>query len=65
MPAASDLLKKEMSRKQFLASIGVAIVALIGIPTILKAFGPSSESPGITSDSYGGHTESAQYRTLK
>jgi hypothetical protein len=54
-----------MSRKQFLASIGVAIVALIGIPTILKAFGPSSESPGITSDSYGGHTESAQYRTLK
>lgn len=61
----NQLLQKQMTRRQFLVSIGVAAIALIGIPQILRSFGATSDTPGTDSSSYGGHADSAQYRTLR
>jgi len=60
----SDLLQKEMDRKDFLKHMGVAAVALIGVPAVIKALTQATDSStrspstknslGYGSSAYGG-----------
>lgn len=56
----NTLLEKEMDRKDFLKHIGVASIALIGLPTIIKSISSvgttpqPSKSQGYGSSAYGG-----------
>jgi hypothetical protein len=57
-----NITTRPMSRKDFLASIGAAILAMIGVSAILKSFDMrgtnSSQGSGYGSSSYGGGKES-------
>jgi hypothetical protein len=63
--AFKRMLEAEMSRKQFLVNVGTALIALVGISTILKSFGLQEGQSGTpTSSSYGGHQDDSQFRKL-
>ncbi len=54
----SDLLHKKMSRKEFLATLGLGLVSILGFSNLLKMLdgGKSTkiQSGGYGSSSYGG-----------
>lgn len=57
LKVVDDLLEKEMDRKQFLAHAGAAVLAVVGISSVLKSLkGISHESAsnGYGSSTYGG-----------
>jgi hypothetical protein len=61
----SDLLEKEMDRKDFLKHVGVAMVALTGISAIFKTllYQPTSHTSGQkTSAGYGAYAYGGQSR---
>lgn len=39
-----ELLQKEMTRKEFMAHLGLALLALIGLPGVLGIFAKSAAS---------------------
>jgi hypothetical protein len=53
----NELLQKEMSRKDFLATIGFGIASVFGLGTLLRLLGHRDQlsSSGYGSSSYGGH----------
>lgn len=52
----NELLQKEMSRKEFLATLGFGVASVFGLGTILRLLGHnSSASMGYGSSSYGGN----------
>jgi hypothetical protein len=59
------MLETEMSRRRFLTNVGVAAVALVGIPAILKAFGLQETSGAGSTPSYGGREDAQAFRSLK
>ena len=67
----NDLLQQEMDRKDFLKHMGVAAVALIGVPAVIKALSQSAAQPsaqsaknmGYGSSAYGGSTSSLKKDT--
>ncbi len=53
------LLHKEMSRKEFLATVGFGLATLVGLSTLLQLLGkqnPWRTSQGYGSSSYGGNS---------
>lgn len=58
--AVDQALKKPMNRRDFLAHIGVAMLAIIGVPTILHSLGlhdsgqPQANHVAESGGSYGG-----------
>lgn len=64
----NDLLQKEMDRKDFLKHMGVAAVALIGVPAVIKALSQSStqssaqstKNMGYGLSAYGGSLSSSK-----
>lgn len=56
----NDILQKEMDRKDFLRHVGIATVAVVGIPAIIKALNQIGDRPtlpknlGYGSSVYGG-----------
>jgi hypothetical protein len=53
----SDISSRNMSRREFLASAGAAVLAIVGISTFLRAFDHSTnrqQSQGYGSSAYGG-----------
>lgn len=62
----SELLAKEMDRKDFLKHVGIAIIALTGVTGVinvlsgqqrLTGFGKSNVSQGYGSSPYGGNKQ--------
>jgi hypothetical protein len=55
----NQMLSKQMSRKQFLANTGAAVVTMVGVSTVLKSFGLQQEeaTKGYGSSTYGGAKE--------
>jgi hypothetical protein len=50
-----QLLQKEMSRKEFLGTVGFGVASVFGLGTVLKLLGHKNNSPlGYGSSSYGG-----------
>lgn len=51
-----QILQTEMSRKDFLATLGFGVASVFGLGTILRLLGHSqqSQSSGYGSSSYGG-----------
>jgi len=50
----NDLLYKEMSRREFLATLGVGLASVMGLSAILKYVGPKPEThPRHSAGSYG------------
>lgn len=64
MRKISDLLHKEMSRKEFLATLGFGIATVAGFSTVLKMMGKDNpwqrdnQSVGYGSGAYGGTPKS-------
>jgi uncharacterized membrane protein len=59
----SDISSRNMSRREFLASAGAAVLAIVGISTFLRAFDHSTnrqQSQGYGSSAYGGGESSAR-----
>lgn len=62
----NQLMQKEMTRKQFLVTIGIAIIAIFGFGNILKLLGKDLsnhslvEPAGAISPSYGGSKKSGR-----
>jgi hypothetical protein len=54
-----DLMQKEMSRKEFLATLGFGVASIFGLATILRMLGkgPQQSGRGYGSSSYGGSKE--------
>jgi hypothetical protein len=53
----TSLTKREMTRKEFLASAGAAALAVVGVSTVLKALDQTtnrSASQGYGASAYGG-----------
>lgn len=50
-----ELLQKEMTRKEFLATVGFGIASIFGLSTILHMLGskPNHVSQGYGSNTYG------------
>lgn len=49
-----DLLEKKVSRREFLAYIGAAILAVTGITALLKTLGQQKSKIGYGGGPYGG-----------
>ncbi|MDB5164546.1 MAG: hypothetical protein JWL89_172 [Candidatus Saccharibacteria bacterium] len=59
----NELLQKEMSRKEFLGTVGFGIASVFGLGTVLKLMGhKGSSSFGYGSSSYGGNSSSLNKR---
>jgi hypothetical protein len=58
MQLFDDLMKKELDRKEFLAHLGLGVVALVGLSGVAKQVFPQASSTrskgGYGSSSYGG-----------
>lgn len=57
----NDLLSKEMSRKEFLSTVGLGIISIIGFSSLIKLLDGKtykSQSAGYGSSSYGGQKTS-------
>jgi hypothetical protein len=60
------ILAKEMSRKEFLATVGLGLTAAAGLTSIVNIFGGGRQAgtmqvdSGYGSSAYGGYTKSAQ-----
>jgi len=52
-----ELMQKEMSRKEFLATIGFGVASIFGLSTILHMLGkgPKQADHGYGASSYGGN----------
>ena len=64
MQHLNNLMQKEMSRKEFLATIGLGVASIFGFSAILKMlFGKGEQnqtsSAGYGSSAYGGQKRSA------
>lgn len=61
-----DILDKEMNRKDFLRYVGIALVSLIGLPSVISALQHLGSAPGGSSvgrsTSYGGSTPPLQVK---
>lgn len=58
----SSLMQKEMTRKQFLTTMGFGVVSIFGFSTVVqiltgKSFSPQYASKGYGSTAYGGRSE--------
>lgn len=56
------LMKKEMSRKEFLATVGVGVASIFGFSLILKLLGSQhhgSSTMGYGASAYGGNKKLA------
>ncbi len=53
----NDLLSKEMSRKEFLSTVGVGLISVLGFSSLVKMLGNSKsykqQTSGYGSTSYG------------
>lgn len=50
-----ELMQKEMTRKEFLATVGFGLASIFGLSTILRMFGhkPNHLDQGYGSNTYG------------
>jgi Trp operon repressor len=59
MNQLKSLMQKEMSRKEFLATLGFGVATIIGLSSLLNMLGKEnpwkSDSLGYNSGSYGGN----------
>jgi hypothetical protein len=56
MSRLDDLMQTKMTRRHFLRTLGVSVVALLGLPAILRVLdyqGSSTSNQPIAEDSYG------------
>jgi Trp operon repressor len=51
----NELLQKEMSRKEFIATLGFGVASIFGLSTLLKIFTGKKSVVGYGSSSYGGN----------
>lgn len=53
----NELVQKEMSRKEFLATVGFGLASIFGLSTILRMLGhkPAHTAQGYGSSVYGGN----------
>ena len=61
----SDLLNKQMDRQEFLRSVGVGLVTLVGLSTVLRFLSPEFRQNidnGYGSSTYGGSEDGALRR---
>lgn len=62
MQQINNLMQKEMSRKEFLATVGLGVASIFGLSTILKLlFGKGEQrtaQAGYGSSAYGGGRKS-------
>jgi len=68
----NQLLSKEMDRKDFLKHVGIAAVAVAGVPAVLKALGhmgggssSAQQSMGYGASTYGGGVAAPAGRVLR
>ena len=50
---STDLLQKEMSRKEFLATVGYGLASLVGVAGVLRLFGHKGFSRSSARHGYG------------
>jgi hypothetical protein len=64
MQKLNDLMQKEMTRKEFLATLGFGVATVFGLSTLLRLITGKDNNPfhqqsslGYGGGSYGGHKE--------
>ena len=63
MQKISDLMQKEMTRKEFLATLGFGVATIMGFSTLLQLFGKKNPLQQQTSQyGYGGGAYGGQKR---